>query len=236
MTDISSQTLHIVAKELARRSTMRAPRSKPMPSARPTDQLLEKCADQLHSRARRPAAGRGLRRGAARRGDGARHALPARRRQRSEAAGRRSRCADARHGAAADLPRARAVRRPRSGAGAAAAAQRSALGARQPLLSEGHAAAAQSEVRSAGAAAAAAPGRAADSPWRNGRGACGRGSKSGLLGYIRGERTVQNLEIWRRWPRSSSRSRPPSRCSSCGGWSAPSSRRCAPTAWKAAPR
>ena len=115
--------------------------------------------------------------------------------ERPEAPGRRARCADARHGAAAHLPRAGAVRRPRSRAGAAAAAQRSALGARQPVAVGRHAAAAQSEVRPAGAAAGAARRTSRRSPWRNGRGGCGRASRSACSGYIRGERTVQNLEI-----------------------------------------
>ena len=111
---------------------------------------------------RRSAPGRGLRRGAARRGDGARHALLARLGQRPETPGGRPRCLDARHGAAAHLPRAGVVGRPGSRAGAAAAAQRFALRARQSAAVGGHAAAAQLEIRSAGATAFAASGRAID--------------------------------------------------------------------------
>ena len=49
MTDISSQTLHIVAKELA--ATLNDARASLEAYAERSDQrvLLEKCADQLHS-------------------------------------------------------------------------------------------------------------------------------------------------------------------------------------------
>ncbi len=46
-------------------------------------------------------------------------------------------------------------------------------------------------------------------------------SSCSLLGWIKGERLDQNLEILSRTAGSSSTSPPPKRCSSCGGWSAP---------------
>ena len=102
-----------------------------------------------------------LRRRAAGRGDGAGIALPDRAGPGAQEPGRGARCADARHGAAARLPRARAGRRSRPGAGAAAAAQRSARRARQRAAVGRHAAAAESQVRPAGAARRAGARRAA---------------------------------------------------------------------------
>src|SRR5579859_5662989 len=144
MTDISSQTLHLVAKELT--ATLNDARTALEAYAERSDQreLLEKCADQLHS-------AHGVLRlvdvcGAARGGDGARHTLPVEFRQRPEAADRRPGRPDARHGATPDLPRARFVRRPRSGAGAAALAQRFAVRARQSAAVRRHLAAAQPQI------------------------------------------------------------------------------------------
>ena len=111
---------------------------------------------------RRAAPGRGVRRRAARRGNGTRHALFAEFRQRPETTDRRPRCPDARDGAAAHVSRTRFVRRPGSGAGAAAAAQRLALGARQPLAVRGHAAVAEPEIRSERRAAVPDAGRTID--------------------------------------------------------------------------
>ena len=56
---------------------MRGHRSRLTPNAPDQRVLLEKCADQLHSAHGVLRLGRGVRRGAARRGNGARHALPA---------------------------------------------------------------------------------------------------------------------------------------------------------------
>ena len=113
MTDISSQTLHIVAKELT--ATLNEARASLEAYAERTGsaRISREMRRTAASGPRRAASGRGLRRGAARRGDGARHPVLAERRQRPEASGRRARRADARDGAAADLSRARAVGRPR---------------------------------------------------------------------------------------------------------------------------
>ena len=109
-------------------------------------------------RARRAARRRSVWRRAAGRGNGPGRALPDRQLRREASSRRRSRCADARDGAAADLSRARHERRARHGAGAAAAAQRSARGARSRAAVRRHAAAAESELRSAGEPGTGAPG------------------------------------------------------------------------------
>src|ERR1700721_234610 len=145
MTDISSQTLHIVAKELA--ATLNDARASLEAYAERPDQrvLLEKCADQLHS-------AHGVLRlvevyGAALLAEEMEHVtrylLSSGNDQKRQIDG-----PDARDGAAAHVSRTRFVRRPGSRAGAAAAAQRLALGARQPLAVRGHAAVAAPEIRS----------------------------------------------------------------------------------------
>ena len=70
--------------------------------------------------------------------------------------------------------------------------------------------------------------------WRNGRGACGRDSKSACWGTSAANAPCRISKFWRRSPKSSNRSRPPNRCFNCGGSSVPSSRRFAPTDWRAA--
>ena len=238
MTDISSQTLHIVAKELATTLERCACRARGVCRTRRSAAFLEKCADQLHLAPRRAAPGRGVRRGAARRGNGTRHALSARRldRQRPEAPGRRPRCADARDGAAAHLSGARALRRHAisrwcccrcSTTCARCAAARCSPRARCCCSTSSPTSPPQPQSldRRAidfGGAMGAAP--AAAVPSRP------AGSTSAANARCRIWR------FWRRSPRSSSKSRPLSRCSSCGGSPAPFSRRCARTVWRAAPR
>ena len=99
------------------------------------------------------------RRRAAGRGDAPGQRLPRIDADRAQEPGRGTRCADARHGAVAHLSGSRAGRRPRHGAGAAAAAERPACRARQPAAVRRHAAVAEPEVRSAAGARAAGAGR-----------------------------------------------------------------------------
>ena len=115
MTDISSQTLHIVAKELA--TTLNEARAA-------LEAYAERSGSAAHFSRSAPTScisAHGVLRlvevyGAALLAEEMEHVtrylLSCR--QRPEASGRRARCADARHGAAADLPRAGAVGRPRS--------------------------------------------------------------------------------------------------------------------------
>src|SRR2546427_12864441 len=148
MAEVASQTVDLVGREVS--ATLAEARGALESYVEQPDnaQLLETCAQQLHqvqgvlrlleiygaalrrSGAGRAAAARDLRRGAPRRGDGARRPVPAGDARRAQEPGGKSRCADARHGAAAELSRARARRGPRSGAGAAAAAERPARRAR----------------------------------------------------------------------------------------------------------
>ncbi len=236
MTDISSQTLHIVAKELA--ATLNDARASLEAYAERSDQreLLEKCADQLHS-------AHGVLRlvevyGAALLAEEMEHVtrylLSSGNDQKRQVDGPRR--PDARDGSAADLSRTGPVGRPGSGAGAAAAAQRSALRARQSPALRGNAAAAEPEVGSAGAAAVAAPGRA--SHFRGAVGQAAAAAVSARLArvYPRRARRAESGDSGQGGGKSSNRSPPRSPSSSCGGSSAPSSRRFAPTAWRAAPR
>ena len=158
MTDISSQTLHIVAKELT--ATLNEARAALEAYAERPDQqqFLEKCADQLH-------LAHGVLRlvevyGAALLAEEMEHVtrylLGAGNDQKRQGDG-----LDALMRAMVQLPDvsgARALGRPRSRLGAAAAAQRPAFGSRQSAALRGHAAAAEPQVRPARAAAVAAPG------------------------------------------------------------------------------
>ncbi len=131
MTEVATQTLDIVGREIGgelneARDGARGVR-RAAGQRRPAGALRRRAAP----RAGRAARARDLRRRAARRGDGAGHALSRRHRGRSPQPGREPRCAAARDGAAAELPRARARGWARPGARAAAAAERPACRARQ---------------------------------------------------------------------------------------------------------
>ena len=109
-------------------------------------------------RPRRAARGRGLRRGAPRRRDGAHLALARRQRHGRAPVRGRSRRADARERPVADLPRARARRRARPGARPAAAAQRPARRARRVAAVGRHAAVVEPQLgKGAGRARGGSP-------------------------------------------------------------------------------
>ncbi len=236
MTDISSQTLHIVAKELA--VTLNDARASLEAYAERPDQrvLLEKCADQLHS-------AHGVLRlvevyGAALLAEEMEHVtrylLSSGNDQKRQVDG-----LDALMRAMVQLPTY--LERVLSGGRDLALVLlpllndlRSVRGS--PLLSEGtllllnlksdQPAQPQSQRQGeqvisvaqwAQAPAAAVP----DRPARI---------------HPRRTHRAESRRCWPRWPKSSNRSPRPSRCSNCGGWSARFWRRCAPTAWKAAPR
>ena len=148
----------------------------------------------------------------------------------AEEPGRNPRCAHARHGAAAELRRARAGRRPRSRAGAAAAAQRPARRARQPAAVRRHAAAAQPQVRPAGGARCARLPANPRSRWRSGRVACARAFSSASSAGSAASAPSRTSKFSKPSRTRSSRWPPGSPCSSSGGWSAPSSKRCAKAA------
>ena len=161
MTELATQTLHTVAREIGvalsdGRAALEAHVEQPG-----NMELLERCRARAAPGAGRAAAAGDLRRGAAGRGDGAGRALPDQPRLRAQEPGRGARRADARDGAAAGLPGAGAGRWPRSGAGAVAAVERPAGGARQRAAVGRHAAAAEPQVRSPGTAGGTGTGRAA---------------------------------------------------------------------------
>ena len=217
MTDISSQTLHIVAKELA--ATLNDARASLEAYAERPDQrvLLEKCADQLHS-------AHGVLRlvevyGAALLAEEMEHVtrylLSSDNDQKRQVDG-----LDALMRAMVQLPTY--LERVLSGGRDLALVLlpllndlRSVRGS--PLLSEGTLLLLNLKSDQTGAAAIAERRASNRFRWRNGRGVCGRDSRSACWDTSAANAPCRIWRFWRRSPKSSNRSRPPSRYFSCGG-------------------
>ncbi len=234
MTDISSQTLHIVAKELT--ATLNEARAALEAYAERPDQPapLEKCADQLH-------LAHGVLRlvevyGAALLAEEMEHVtrylLGAGNDQKRQGDG-----LDALMRAMVQLPTY--LERVLSGGRDLALVLlpllndlRSVRGS--PLLSEGTLL--LLNLKSDQPAQPQSQGKTGRSlPSHSGRGGCGRDSKSVCWGTSAANAPFRIWKFWRKLRKSSNRSPPLSRCFSCGGWSARFSRLCARTVWRAAP-